>query len=215
MQTMQIPEQFVMMVWAIQTGLIAWNLQETIKLKTTVAVVTNTQELMKSHIKLKSFCLALLGTLAFVLCSGFESCKTLVKVPTETVRTNLVYITNVIAGEPVVVTKTEVRVETNFVYTPNPAVTEPLKTVGELSPLIPAPFGQIVSLLTGVATVGLGIYAKRKNGQLAESQEMLGAVIDGIEKSAEATNVKNAVSREAAMAGISSKLHKAVKARTG
>lgn len=95
---------------------------------------------------------------------------------------------------------------TNVVqYVPAAAVTNALGLGAQVAPLVPPPFGTILSGVLGLATVGLGTYAKIKSGQLTTHQAMLNSVILGVEK-AGTPQTKQVIQDTAVAAGVQGQL---------
>jgi len=98
-------------------------------------------------------------------------------------------------------------------YAPNPTVATVLTTGATYAPLAPAPWGWIASGALALATAGLGLYAKVRNGQLNDSQSIVQAVVSGVEAAGtSAAPVKASIQNAAAAAGVQSLLDPIVQA---
>ena len=98
-------------------------------------------------------------------------------------------------------------------YAPNPTVQGALNTGAQYAPLAPAPWGWIASGVLALASAGLGLFAKSKNGQLNDAQSITQAVITGVE-AANNADTKKAIQTAAAAAGVQGQLDPLVQSVT-
>lgn len=91
------------------------------------------------------------------------------------------------------------------VYGVSPTLQTGLNYAGAVAPLIPAPFGTILGGVLSLATLGLGFYAKKVNGQLSTAQSVITAVVSGVEVAGDAAT-KIAIQSHATAAGVQDNL---------
>jgi hypothetical protein len=97
-------------------------------------------------------------------------------------------------------------------YAPNAALLSGIETGRQFAPLAPAPFGWLIDGALALAAAGLGLLAKKKNGELftaqtkAETaQAVTRAIIAGVEVIGHA-ETKASIQNVAAGAGVESQL---------
>jgi hypothetical protein len=126
--------------------------------------------------------------------------------PVYSLVTNLVWQTNVVsltsgATQTNVIQQAAVAGvwQTNFTYTPNPAVAGALNAAAQIT--APAPWGWIVGGITSLIAAGLGLVAKAKSGQLSTSQQIVRSVVAGVEAAGN-DQTKQSIATIASASGI-------------
>lgn len=189
---MNIPNEFIGLGGTAFVALQAWTLAEVVKLKTKVAVIAATCNQCNNNngysMKAKSLitAVALAGILSFgVIGCGSIYTKTAAQPATVQPVFGLVHDAagNVIIGQ---VGTTNIPPHPSaFVVNSNlqAALDAGQALAGTVAtlPTPAAPVGMIASALLGLASLGLGVFARYKSGQLTASNAALTAVVAGVE----------------------------------
>lgn len=96
-------------------------------------------------------------------------------------------------------------------YTPNPIVGQVTGMTTAIAPLIPNPWGGVITAVSVLAAAIAGGIARYKNAQVVEKQTQLKAVIMGVEQ-ANNPQTKIAIQDIATALGANDKLHQTVQA---
>ena len=126
------------------------------------------------------------------------------------------YVTNTVTGatvtNTVIVPQIIDRWQTN--YAPNPSIVSGVQTGQSVATsLAPAPYGTILGLVGSALLAGLGLLAKVKSGQLATANQIIGAVVSGVE-AAGSSPAKQQIALAAHSAGVGPQLAQIVTAQT-
>jgi len=109
---------------------------------------------------------------------------------------------------------------TNYTYVPNTNLVAGIQTAQTVSNFLPAPWGTVTNGVLALALAGLGIYAKSKNGQASNLNDILTATVTGVEAAsnalppATASALKATIQTHAAAAGVQPDLDAVVQAVT-
>jgi hypothetical protein len=146
-----------------------------------------------------------LASLVLAITLGVIGCAT-----PQTISPPLPPMTNAVTG---IVTPAVAAVVTNV---PNVTYTKIAADGNAIAPLIPAPFGDVLTALLGVGSVLATILARKANGQLNTVQGVANSIIQGVESAGTAAAaVKQAVAKTAMANGNADAVETAVNAVTG
>ena len=99
-------------------------------------------------------------------------------------------------------------------YTPNTNAVAGIGTAGAVGGMLPPPLGTIVGGAASLLLAGLGAYARIKTNQVNKTQDILTAVITGVEAVGKfpGVSVKETIATHVAAAGYSDEFDKTVQA---
>ncbi len=113
------------------------------------------------------------------------------------------------------ITRTEITLQTNYIYSPSPLIVGTVQTAQTVGELVPPPYGTLVGIAGGLLGSFATWFAARKNRDEKTANAQLSAVVRGVE-SAVATGmpVKATIAKKAEDSGVADSLKAFVKSTT-
>lgn len=131
---------------------------------------------------------------------------------------SLAILTGCLATKTPVVTYDEIgQAHTNIVWSTTPAVSNIVGGVGAVAPLVPPPYGTLLTLIAGLFGTSVASYVAYRNRQeTVKAQAVNTSIIEGVESLGEAASaVKAAIKEVSVNNGNAVDVHTAVKDTVG